>query len=229
VITIALDAEPKNHKTMFITKNTIRMHDVDIVGILYFPRQFRFVHEALEDFLTSEGIPFDKLLQEKNFLFGEKKKKVHAKLTNQLKGNNSLKANNRATELSFLFVQNAPIQSQEIKRPPSIQLCDWENEKFSLNTGFKFWSELDKKAKENESRRFCRICGKVLPQTSAKVVEIRRRRRAFNSSISITTCSRCIQAPYKERTSEPEGATRVEKIQRPWCLASDSNSGPEDS
>jgi len=69
VITIALDAEPKNHKTMFITKNTIRMHDVDIVGILYFPRQFRFVHEALEDFLTSEGIPFDKLLQEKNFLF----------------------------------------------------------------------------------------------------------------------------------------------------------------
>lgn len=45
------------------------MHDVDMVGILYFPRQFRFVHEALEDFLASEGLPYDKFLHEHQFLF----------------------------------------------------------------------------------------------------------------------------------------------------------------
>lgn len=45
------------------------MHDIDMVGILYFPRQFRFVHEALEDFMESEGFPFDKMFFKKNFLF----------------------------------------------------------------------------------------------------------------------------------------------------------------
>lgn len=54
---------------MYISKNTVRMHDVDMVGILYFPRQFRFVHEALEDFLASEGLAFDKFLRDKEFLF----------------------------------------------------------------------------------------------------------------------------------------------------------------
>lgn len=54
---------------MFITKNTVRMHDVDIVGILYFPKQFRFAHEALEDFLESENMAFGKLLKQKDFLF----------------------------------------------------------------------------------------------------------------------------------------------------------------
>lgn len=54
---------------MFVTKNLIRMHDVDMVGILYFPRQFRFVHEALEDFLESEGYRFDKIFTEEDFLF----------------------------------------------------------------------------------------------------------------------------------------------------------------
>lgn len=54
---------------MFVTKNQIRMHDIDMVGILYFPRQFRIVHEALEDFLDSEGYRFDKIFNEENFLF----------------------------------------------------------------------------------------------------------------------------------------------------------------
>lgn len=33
------------------------MHDTDMAGILYFARQFRFVHDALEDFFESEGLP----------------------------------------------------------------------------------------------------------------------------------------------------------------------------
>lgn len=54
---------------MFTTRNMIRMHDIDMVGILYFPRQFRLVHEALEDFLDSEGYGFDRIWHEENFLF----------------------------------------------------------------------------------------------------------------------------------------------------------------
>ena len=54
---------------MFKTKNSVRMHDVDITGLLYFPRQFRFVHETLEDFLKSEGLDFKDLFKKEDFLF----------------------------------------------------------------------------------------------------------------------------------------------------------------
>lgn len=54
---------------MFTTQNLVRMHDVDMAGILYFPRQFRFIHEALEDFMESENYSFAKLFHEGDFLF----------------------------------------------------------------------------------------------------------------------------------------------------------------
>lgn len=45
------------------------MHDTDMAGILYFPRQFRFAHDALEDFLEHEGITFDQLFRRESFAF----------------------------------------------------------------------------------------------------------------------------------------------------------------
>ena len=45
------------------------MHDTDMAGILYFPRIFRFAHDALEDLVESEGFSFDKVFHEKNFVF----------------------------------------------------------------------------------------------------------------------------------------------------------------
>ena len=45
------------------------MHDTDMAGILYFPRQFRFVHDALEDFIESEGYSFEKMFKKDNFVF----------------------------------------------------------------------------------------------------------------------------------------------------------------
>lgn len=54
---------------MFIAKNKVRMHDTDMAGILYFPRQFRFVHDALEDFVESEGYSFQQIFHEENFVF----------------------------------------------------------------------------------------------------------------------------------------------------------------
>lgn len=45
------------------------MHDTDMAGILYFPRQFRFAHDALEDFLESEGMTFEHLFHHESFVF----------------------------------------------------------------------------------------------------------------------------------------------------------------
>jgi 1,4-dihydroxy-2-naphthoyl-CoA hydrolase len=63
------DQARKSFMTPFITHNKVRMHDTDMAGILYFPRQFRFAHDALEDFIESEGIKFKQLFTEENFVF----------------------------------------------------------------------------------------------------------------------------------------------------------------
>lgn len=45
------------------------MHDTDMAGILYFARQFRFAHDALEDFFESEGLSFPQLFHSEDFVF----------------------------------------------------------------------------------------------------------------------------------------------------------------
>lgn len=52
----------------FTAFNQVRMHDTDMAGILYFARQFRFAHDALEDFFASEGVDFDSLFHEEDFV-----------------------------------------------------------------------------------------------------------------------------------------------------------------
>lgn len=54
---------------MFIAHNKVRMHDTDMAGILYFARQFRFVHDALEDFAETEDLKFDHIFNNKTFVF----------------------------------------------------------------------------------------------------------------------------------------------------------------
>jgi len=54
---------------MFKAQNKVRMHDTDMAGILYFPRQFRFIHDAWEDMLEAEGISFEEMVHHKKFLF----------------------------------------------------------------------------------------------------------------------------------------------------------------
>lgn len=54
---------------MFLTHNRVRMHDTDMAGILYFPRQFRFAHDALEDFIESMGLTFDHIFRKESFVF----------------------------------------------------------------------------------------------------------------------------------------------------------------
>lgn len=54
---------------MFITYNKVRMHDTDMAGILYFAKQFRYVHDALEDLVEKEGFSFDYLFHNSDFVF----------------------------------------------------------------------------------------------------------------------------------------------------------------
>jgi len=54
---------------MFVAHNQVRMHDTDMAGILYFARQFRFAHDALEDFVESLGLTFDQVFHRENFVF----------------------------------------------------------------------------------------------------------------------------------------------------------------
>lgn len=54
---------------MYTAKNKVRMHDTDMAGILYFARQFRFAHDALEDFVESEGFTFDNVFHKEKFVF----------------------------------------------------------------------------------------------------------------------------------------------------------------
>lgn len=54
---------------MFITHNQVRMHDTDMAGILYFPRQFRFAHDALEDLFAASDLSFHQIFHKENFVF----------------------------------------------------------------------------------------------------------------------------------------------------------------
>lgn len=54
---------------MFIATNQVRMHDTDMAGRLYFARQFRFAHDALEDWMTSEDFGFDYMFHRSKYAF----------------------------------------------------------------------------------------------------------------------------------------------------------------
>ena len=53
----------------FIAHNKVRMHDTDMAGRLYFAKQFRYVHDALEDLVESEGLNFHKVFHDEKFVF----------------------------------------------------------------------------------------------------------------------------------------------------------------
>jgi len=54
---------------MFIAYNRVRMHDTDMAGRLYFARQFRFAHDALEDLVSSEELGFDYVFHKAKYVF----------------------------------------------------------------------------------------------------------------------------------------------------------------
>jgi 1,4-dihydroxy-2-naphthoyl-CoA hydrolase len=47
---------------------TVRFHQVDSAGILYFSRAFEFCHEVLEELLQASGFPLNEVLQAREWL-----------------------------------------------------------------------------------------------------------------------------------------------------------------
>lgn len=45
------------------------MHDTDMAGILYFARQFRFVHDTFEDFIAEQGLNLKEIFHKGHQLF----------------------------------------------------------------------------------------------------------------------------------------------------------------
>ena len=55
-----------NH-IMFIYKTQIKLHDTDAAGILFFGKQFFFVHDAYEKYLEKIGYGFSNLIKNKKY------------------------------------------------------------------------------------------------------------------------------------------------------------------
>lgn len=54
---------------VFKSENIIRMHDTDMSGHLYFPSQFRLIHDAYDDLLHAEGVSVEKLFHKIGYIF----------------------------------------------------------------------------------------------------------------------------------------------------------------
>jgi 1,4-dihydroxy-2-naphthoyl-CoA hydrolase len=53
----------------FVSNVTVRLYDTDAAGFLFFGAQFRFAHEALENFLDHLGLPIARIIHGGTILF----------------------------------------------------------------------------------------------------------------------------------------------------------------
>jgi 1,4-dihydroxy-2-naphthoyl-CoA hydrolase len=52
---------------MFTYKTTIKLHETDAAGLLFFAQQFKLIHDAYEELLESRGIGFAVMLKKKSY------------------------------------------------------------------------------------------------------------------------------------------------------------------
>ena len=53
----------------FTSETIVRLYDTDAAGFLFFGAQFRFAHEALENFLGHLGLPIGQIIRSRETLF----------------------------------------------------------------------------------------------------------------------------------------------------------------
>lgn len=53
---------------MFTLKTSVKLHDTDAAGLLFFANQFRMVHDCYEACLTEHGLPFGKILATADYI-----------------------------------------------------------------------------------------------------------------------------------------------------------------
>jgi 1,4-dihydroxy-2-naphthoyl-CoA hydrolase len=52
---------------MFKHRTTLRMHDTDAAGVIYFANQFRIAHEAFEAYLASAGAGIERIIHASDY------------------------------------------------------------------------------------------------------------------------------------------------------------------
>lgn len=52
---------------MYTYTTTLRLHDTDAAGVLYFANQFRFAHEAFESFMASTGLGVPEIIHNADY------------------------------------------------------------------------------------------------------------------------------------------------------------------
>ncbi len=53
---------------MFTFRTTVKLHDTDAAGIMFFSNQFKMAHDAFEAFLESINYPINGFLQDRDFI-----------------------------------------------------------------------------------------------------------------------------------------------------------------
>jgi len=53
----------------FVSESIVRLYDTDAAGFIFSGAQFRFAHEALENFLEHVGLPIARTIRDRHVLF----------------------------------------------------------------------------------------------------------------------------------------------------------------
>jgi 1,4-dihydroxy-2-naphthoyl-CoA hydrolase len=52
---------------MFKYQTSVKLHDTDAAGLLFFANQFNMAHDAYETFMSAHGVSFYKILHERDY------------------------------------------------------------------------------------------------------------------------------------------------------------------
>ncbi|MCK5076443.1 MAG: acyl-CoA thioesterase [Calditrichia bacterium] len=91
---------------MFEYEMTIRMHHVDGAGVLFFANQFKFVHDAFEEFLRNNGFILNEFLKNSDFVFPIVAAQTNYKLPFQIGDKIKIKINAVKIENSSFMVEH---------------------------------------------------------------------------------------------------------------------------
>jgi len=53
---------------MYTFKTSVKLHDTDTAGFLFFAHQFKIAHDAYEDFMEAVGLGFGRIIKASDFL-----------------------------------------------------------------------------------------------------------------------------------------------------------------
>jgi len=110
---------------MYNFMTSVKLHDTDMAGFLFFGHQFKIAHDAYEDFMEAVGLGFARLLHNAEFLLPIAH--AEADYTAVLQVGDKLKVQVRAVnigETSFTLAYNlVGIDGQSVGTVKTVHVC----------------------------------------------------------------------------------------------------------